>query len=448
MTHRSPCPVLARVVGVVLLVLVGSLAGAAPVTITFWDTMGPDEQATLRGILDDFAVASPEIKVRLESVPFTDAQAKFEFAAAANVAPDVLRCEIAWTPLYADLGFLTPLENLVTTEELADYLPVPLAYNVYAGHLWGLPQVTDCLAIIYNKAICAAAVAASAGTAKTPDQWQTYADFVATARAVARHQQAISNTRYAMFLRGDAYFVQPWLWLFGGGLLSPDRRILIDAPASIAGLEAFLALKNEPGVAPREVDFANDYDNAMKALKSGEAAMIVNGPWAISDLLTGAEFNTALGGDPNRLGVAVIPRQVAHGSPVGGHNYVISRCCKDVAAALTFIRFMNEPQHQVRLATRNQLLPTRRSAYSLLNQQNFLSKPILLGFKRQLDVANNRPVIPEGGRLYPDFTRHFQKVFRGEITATECTQRIAHDWRALLGDETAAVGSAPVAARP
>ena len=26
-----------------------------------------------------------------------------------------------------------------------------------------------------------------------------------------------------IFLRGDSYFIQPWIWAYGGGLVNPQR---------------------------------------------------------------------------------------------------------------------------------------------------------------------------------------------------------------------------------
>jgi arabinogalactan oligomer/maltooligosaccharide transport system substrate-binding protein len=416
--------------------LIAVLPGFAMTTLTFWDTMGPEEQGTLKQLINTYEAANPNVRIKLDAVPFADAQAKFEFAATANVAPDILRCEIAWTPLYADLGFLLPLETLVNRAELADFLAAPLFYTLYGGHLWGIPQVTDCLAIFYNRRLLKAALTESPGQGGMPDTWRTYDDFVQTAKTVQVAQKKRGPDYWALFFRGDSYFVQPWIWLFGGGLISEAGEILISSPESVAGLKAFLALKDEHRLAPTEVDFANDYDNAMKGFKSGKYAMIVNGPWAVADVLTGDEFNAAKGGDPAHFGVAVIPPHKGHGSPVGGHNYVLSRNCRDPQAALAFIAFLSRPENQAEFAVRNFLLPTRKSTYALLAQRNFPGKEIILAFEKQLKLATNRPVIPEGGKLYADFSRYFQKAYRGEMTPEDALNRVADEWKKLLAGKT------------
>ncbi|MDD1475275.1 extracellular solute-binding protein, partial [Dolichospermum sp. ST_sed4] len=50
-------------------------------------------------------------------------------------------------------GLLVCLDEYIPKGEIDDYLKIPLAYNYYNGKLWGIPQVTDCLALLYNKRI-------------------------------------------------------------------------------------------------------------------------------------------------------------------------------------------------------------------------------------------------------------------------------------------------------
>ena len=180
-----------------------------------------------------------------------------------------------------------------------------------AGETYAVPQVTDALALLYNKRMLEeAGVEAPA----------TMDDFVAAGETL----QTELGLENAFYMRGDAYFLQPFLWAFGGGLLEVNDEglvtdILVNNEGSVAGLE-FL-LDGVLGVtAPQDVDFPNDYGNAMTAFKEGEVAMIFNGPWSTADVLSGTEF-----ADPENLGIAVIPAgpDGALGSPIGGHSYVL-----------------------------------------------------------------------------------------------------------------------------
>ena len=162
-----------------------------------------------------------------------------------------------------------------------------------------------------------------------------------------------------IFLRGDSYFVQAWIWAYGGGLVNPlKKEILIATKGSINGMTAYKRLFDS-SCAFKNEDFANDYNNAQTAFKNGDVAMIENGPWATADVLAGKAF-----ANKANLGIAPLPRGPAgQGSPVGGHSFVVAKKSKNVAAAYKFIQFLTKASNQATFASKNNLLPTRKSAY-------------------------------------------------------------------------------------
>jgi arabinogalactan oligomer/maltooligosaccharide transport system substrate-binding protein len=154
--------------------------------------------------------------------------------------------------------------------------------------------------------------------------------------------------------------------------------------------------------------------------------MIINGPWATAEILKGKEF-----AEPKNFGIAPVPAGAkGQGSPVGGHNYVISKSTKYPKEAYKFIEFMNKTENQVKLAKDLRLLPTRKSAY---NDPALKSDEIFQGFKKQMDVAKNRPVIPEGGQIYKDFTPQVEAVVSGKISPEQALNNVAEAWKKLLG---------------
>jgi arabinogalactan oligomer/maltooligosaccharide transport system substrate-binding protein len=395
---------------------VGSVASARPdvtakqqaTTITFWQTMNEEETKTLKTIVAAFQKANPTIRVNTVYVPFDQAQAKFATAAQGGKAPDVLRAEIAWIADYAARSFLADLTSYVSAADRADFLPSAFAYGLWKGKTYAVPQVTDAPALLYNKALFRA-------------------KGVAVPATVAQLEAACAKfgDGKGIFLRGDAYFVQPWIWAYGGGLVNPlKKEILIATKGSIAGMTAYKRLFSA-SCAFKNEDFANDYNNAQTAFKNGDVAMIENGPWATADVLAGTAFKNKA-----NLGVAPMPRGPAgQGSPVGGHSYVISRKTKNVAAAYKFINFLSKASNQATLAAKNNLLPTRKSAYQLPAVK---SNAIISAFLKQMLVARARPVIPEGGAIYTDFTPNVQKVLLGQSTPAQGMQAVAQAWKTKL----------------
>ncbi len=383
------------------------------VTLTFWHTMNEQETSTLKTIIDEFEEANSKVTIELELVPFSDAQNKFKTAAAAGEAPDIMRAEIAWTPEFADLDYLLDITQMVSSEDKADYLNAPFAYNKYEGKIWGVPQVTDAPALLYNEALLK-----EAGWDKAPETLTEMETCVADIKA--------KTGKEGFYMRGDAYWVQVFIWAFGGGLITEEKDILINNPASIAGLQYVIDQKDR--LFPGDIDFANDYGNSMALFKDGEVAMIINGPWATADVLSGSSF-----ADISNFGVAPFPKGPGgkQGSPVGGHNYVVSSGTLYPEISYKFIEFINQAKYQARLAVKNNLLPTRKSSYEIGEVK---SNQIVQGFLSQMKVATNRPVIPEGGLIYSSFTPAYQAAWRGELTAKEACDQIADAWNDLLGN--------------
>ncbi|OEF98981.1 hypothetical protein BHF71_10385 [Vulcanibacillus modesticaldus] len=383
------------------------------VTISFWHTMNDEETKTLEAIVEEFENANPNIKVNMENVPFSEAQNKFKTAAQAGNAPDVFRSEIAWTPEFAALGYLMPLDNYFKDQD--DFLAAPLNYSKWNGKTWSVPQVTDALALLYNKKMLA-----DAGYDKAPETWD---EFVKVA------QDLTKGGKYGFYYRqSDAYWFQPFMWSFGGGLIDEDDlEIHINDPGSVKALEFILKLRDEYKVFKNDKDFSNDYTNAMETFKAGDVAMILNGPWSTSDILSGSAFE-----DPNNLGIAPIPKgpEGLTGSPVGGHGYVIYAGTKNADASYKFIEFLSSKENQAKFAVNNGLLPTRKSAYELDEVKN---NRIISDYKLVIERATNRPVIPEGGQIYTDFTPEIQAVFQGKKSPQEALDAVAKAWAELLG---------------
>jgi arabinogalactan oligomer/maltooligosaccharide transport system substrate-binding protein len=370
--------------------------------------MNDEETKTLKTIVAAFQKANPSIKVNMVYVPFDQAQAKFATAAQGGKAPDVLRAEIAWIADYAARGFLADISKKVSAADKRDFLKSAWAYGVWKGKTYAVPQVTDAPALLYNKAMFRAA------GATVP---KTIAQLEATCKKFGDGK--------GIFLRGDAYFVQPWIWAYGGGLVNPLRReILIATRGSINGMTAYKRLFDSSCAVDNE-DFANDYGNMQTAFKNGDVAMIVNGPWATADILSGTAFKNRA-----NLGVAPVPRGPAgQGSPVGGHSYVISKRAKNVDAAYKFVQWLSRAGNQAVFAQKNNLLPTRQSAYKT---RAVKANPIISAFLAQMIVARARPVLPEGGAIYTDFGPNVQKVLLGQSTPTQGMNAVATAWKTKL----------------
>jgi arabinogalactan oligomer/maltooligosaccharide transport system substrate-binding protein len=391
-------------------VAVAGTSSKKATTITFWQTYNTQETETLTGLIGKFEAAHPDINVKVSYVDFSSHDQKFTTAAQAGQAPDIMRADVAPdTASWAAQGLLADLTSLVSAKDKADYVKAALSGATYQGKIWALPHSVDALALFYSKKLFA-----SKGIKHPP---ATLAELVTDCQKFGAGK--------GIALRGDSYWIQPWIWGYGGGLVSVTKKeIYIASSKSIAGWAAYNSLFHNKCAFP-DKDFSNDYGNAMTAFKNGQVAMIVNGPWSSSDVLSGPAFKSS-----SNFQVAVLPRGPGgQGSPVGGGGFVISRNSQHVKEAYTFMSWLTAPAQEAVFAEKNNLLPSRVSAYAIPSVKK---NRIIVQFLAQMKVSTDRSAGPQGSQLYTDFTPNMQKMLNGSATPSAAANAVANAWKSKL----------------
>ncbi|SDR14607.1 extracellular solute-binding protein [Thermostaphylospora chromogena] len=382
--------------------------------ITWWDTTRPDSEGpTFQALIKEFQAQYPNIKVNYVNVPFEQAQNQFQTAAQAGTgAPDVIRAEVAWTPQFASLGYLQPLDG---TRALAgdedDFLPGPRSSTQYNGKTWAVPQVTDSLALLYNKRLLA-----EAGYEKPP---ATMEELKQTALDV-KEKTGVDG----LALNVDAYFLLPFIYGEGGDLLDvQNKKIVVNSPANVKAIGIVDDLMKSGAAAKPAIQ--DSYVNAMTAFKEGKAAMIFNGPWALSELYQGAEFQ-----DKENLGIAPVPKgSVQAGAPTGGHNLAIYAGSQNLDAAYEFVRFMTSADAMAKMSAELGLLPPRASVF---DRPEVKENKDVAAFKPIMETAVPRPWIPEGGQLFQPLLEGYQALVGGKTTPEEMLRTVDEKYRGIF----------------
>ncbi|MCX2967777.1 MULTISPECIES: extracellular solute-binding protein [Streptomyces] len=386
----------------------GELSG----TVTFWDTSNDAEKATFQRIAEDFENKHPGVDVEYVNIGFDNAQNKFKDAANAGEAPEVMRTEVAWVSDFASLQIIEPLDDLA--DDAGDHVPQAWGSTQYDGRTYALPQVIDTLALFYNKRILdEAGVEAPSSIAELKDS-----------------AAAIEKTGATPFyLRGDdAYWFLPYLYGEGGDLVDAQaREVTVDDPA---GAAAFATVEDllDSGVATTDIN--DGYANQQKAFNNGEAAMIVDGPWAIAGTLAGAEFKD----DPDNLGVAPVPAgSEDQGAPQGGWNLSVyaGTAPENMDAAKEFARYMSSAEVQQRTTEELSLLPTRTSVYE---EPSVQENQMVRFFKPAVDKAVQRAWIPEAAGFFDPLKEQLARVVKDAATPEEAAESTGEAYRELLPD--------------
>ena len=414
-----------------------------PIRLTYWYTESTAEMPykEINKLIDQFEQQNPGITVHATRQQFFSTQTGYISAVQKGEAPDVFRSDIGWVGLFASKGYLLNIDSYIHQSpdiNLPDYeylkaplgsrLPDgsvlgPLAYDEYAGHLYGLPQVTDVLALLYNKEELH-----NAGIYSPPS---TMADLQSDAEQVVQYYRGKHVHKYGFETSGTAYYALPFLYAFGGGMFDSSNNVLVGSQGSVNGLQFLVSLEKDPDqVMPPEIDVDKGITNMTTDFMNGTTAMIFDGPWDIKNILNNG---SAFMHKNSNLGIASIPLgpDGQGGSPLGGQSYVISATTAHPAEAYRFIRFMSKESTQAQIAEMDDTLPTRWSA----NQDNKVSSN---GFISQfLNVwqteAVARPAIPQGAHLFDVFDPSIWAALDGVESPAAALQAVANSWSQLTG---------------
>lgn len=388
----------------------GELSGK----VTWWDTSTVgSEDKVFEKLAEDFEKVQPKVDVTYVNVPFGEAQNKFKNAAQAGAgAPDVIRSEVAWTPEFADLGYLAPLDGTTALKDTKDFLPQAAASTRYDGRTYAVPQVIDSMGVFYNKKILKEA---GVRVPRTVTELKTVSE-----------QIKARTGRTGLYLRGDdAYWFLSFLYGEGGNLVdATSKTVTID---NAAGVRAMTVVKDLVDSGAARTDATDGFENMQAAFKDGKVAMMINGPWAVADTYGGAQFK-----DRANLGIAPVPAgSVAQGSPQGGHDLAVYAGSENLDASYAFTEYMTSPASQTRVARELSLLPTRSSVYA---DPDVAGNPVVGFFKPVIDKAVERPWIPETGSLFAPLVTQYTNVLTGQSTPEQGVGATGDAYRKLLED--------------
>ncbi|NEC18612.1 extracellular solute-binding protein [Streptomyces parvus] len=392
----------------------GKSSGELSGTVTWWDTSSVgSEDKVFKKLAEGFEKKHPKVDVKYVNVPFGEAQNKFKNAAqAGDGAPDVIRSEVAWTPDFANLGYLAPLDGTAALKNQDDFLKQAVASTKYEDKTYAVPQVIDSMGIFYNKKMFKeAGVEAPANL----DDLKTVAKKIKD-----------KTGKTGLYLRGDdPYYFLSFLYGEGGDMVDAgSKSVTIDKPE---GVKAFKAVKELVDDGTAKTDASDGWENMMQAFKNGDVAMMINGPWAVADTLTGSQFT-----DKDNLGVAPVPAgSAAQGAPQGGHNLAVYAGSKNLDASYAFVEYMTSVDSQATAAGELNLLPTRTSAYA---KKEAVDSEIVGFFKPVVETAVERPWIPEGGSLFEPLRIEYTKVLTGQTTPEKAAKATGDSYRKLLKD--------------
>src|SRR5438445_9197669 len=130
-------------------------ANASGITeIKFWNGFtGPDGK-TMERMVRQFQKENPDVRVRMQIIPWAQYYGKLTLGLAFHEGPDVFVCHGNHLAEFARYGVFKPLETLqrgTAGLPAADFLPKPWEAAHYCGVLYGIPLDCHPLGLYFNR---------------------------------------------------------------------------------------------------------------------------------------------------------------------------------------------------------------------------------------------------------------------------------------------------------
>jgi multiple sugar transport system substrate-binding protein len=324
--------------------------------ITWWaspiTTSSPDPRTVL---ISAFEKAYPQIHVTLQSAPTdtdTNRASLITTISGGASSPDVFMGDVIWPAQFGHSGLAVPLSSYFPSSYWDSFAPGLVQGATYKGQVYGAPFFEDQGFLYYRKDLLTREHMA------VPTTWPQLESEAAT----LVHKGLV---KYGYVWQGGSYegltcnFME-YLGSAGGTAL--NSGLTQSALNSTAGTQAATFMRSliTSGATPSAVTTFQEAQS-MSAFATGQAAFLRNWDYGWSYSQTASSPSSVVG----KVGVTPLPSFQGQPSPgtsnIGGWNLYINPHSKNIAADVTFIKWMTSADAQTILGTQFSEIPTVQS---------------------------------------------------------------------------------------
>jgi multiple sugar transport system substrate-binding protein len=359
-------------------------------TIDWWaspiNTSGVDVRQVL---IKDFEQQYPGIKVSLTSAPNNTDTNRATLAtdiSGGATTPDVFMGDVIWPAQFGAHQLAVPLSDYLPTSYWAKFAPGLVAGATYQGKVYGSPMFEDQGFLYYRKDLLAKEHLA------VPTTWE---QLVSESETL----QKAGLVKYGFVWQGASYegltcdYMEYLTDAGGAATNSAYTSASLNSSAAVKATTFMRSLVTS-GVSPAAVTTFQEAQ-AMSTFASGQAAFLRNWDYAYAD--------SQVPGTPTvgKVGVAPLPTFSGMSYPgysnIGGWNLYINPHSKNIAADLTFIKWMASTKAQDVLSEQYSEIPTVESVRT---------SPAVLALNPVLAIVPKTRLVPRpaGTPNYPQLS--------------------------------------------
>lgn len=230
-----------------------------PVSITVWHDGNEAIMQTIQDYINNKLVED-KITVTFEKKTGLTDQLKL-YGNDSNNGPDMYFYAHDSLGMFAEMGILSPVTDVVDTSAMSDLLPMTIDACTYKDTQYMIPVYFETLLFMYNK-----------------DLWE--GDMPTTTDGLYDYMVAHTDTKAGTYAvvnqHSTAYNVAPYINGFGGYIIDKDAKAGLNEQATKD------AITYNKKFADLEAD--GDYNTVTTLFNESKAAAIIGGPWLVSGI--------------------------------------------------------------------------------------------------------------------------------------------------------------------
>ncbi len=311
---------------------------------------------------------------------------------------DLILMDVTWMPKYAAAGWLSPLDEWITDEDIDSLVEGAALGNKYEGKLYRWPFVAD-IGLLYWRTDL------MKEPPKTPDELIK----------ITTDLMNEGSIKYGYVWQGRQYEGLSCVFLevingFGGEWLN-GKDVGLNSLQSKKAAKWLLTLI-KTGISPPAVTNFSEPE-ALQVFKDGEAALMRNWPYAW------AELNTPTSKVKGNVGLTTMVSEKDHPptSTLGSWGFSLVRKSKHNDKAIEAIKFLTSTASQKMLFKDYGYTPTRKEVFN--DDKLINSYPVLKSLEEGLKVTMPRPQTP--------FYTQISDVLQRELSSILTEQKSVSD---------------------
>ncbi|MBO9099174.1 MULTISPECIES: ABC transporter substrate-binding protein [unclassified Rhizobium] len=388
----------------------GLSARAEDTVITVWSLDKDGQPAP--DLAKRFNALNNGIKIEYREIQFDDVVSEAMRAYSTGKAPDIIAIDNPDHALFASHGAFLDLTDMISKSTIvkpANYFPGPLKSVMWDGKYYGVPKATNTIALYYNKDMFKAA---GLDPAKPPQTWD---ELVADAKKLTDPAKNVYGLAFSAKAGEEGTFqFLPWAQMGGA---TYDH---INTDGAVKALTIWKQIIDEK-LASRDSLTRGQWDSTA-TFNSGNAAMVISGPWEIDRMLKDAKFD---------WGTALLPvpeEGAQRSSAMGDYNWAIFSKSKHPEEAFKVVEYFVS-QDPTMFKDFGQL--PARSDITIPPTGNALKDAALKTFVEQLKYAKPRGPSPQWAKISKAIQDAIQAALTGQMSPKDALDQAAQKIKAL-----------------